>query len=30
VRGEVLDQVGIQLKAISGRREYLCQEGEGG
>jgi len=27
VRGEVLDQVGVQLKAVSGLGEDLCQEG---
>jgi len=30
VRGEVLDQVGVQLKAVPGFREDYCQEGEGG
>jgi len=30
VRGEVLNQVKVQLKAVSGRGEDLCQEGERG
>jgi len=30
VRGEVLNQVGVQLKAVSGLGEDFCQEGERG
>ena len=30
LRGKVLDQVWVQLEAISSLREDFCQEGEGG